>query len=154
MKNHLVAWLLIVGVMLAATKGCESDDERVARLAQEAATRQGEQNHEMARLVESQQALQQGLNAQRGQLDQQRTVFEDEPRAIARARGRDPTRLRSPRTVRRRHQNGQRRSSQALPRRRRISIKSDWTAVLDFSKNPQSARFTCCIFRAMASACR
>jgi hypothetical protein len=54
MKNHIVAWLLILGALLAAAKGCESDDARVARLSQEAAARQAEQNREIARLVESQ----------------------------------------------------------------------------------------------------
>jgi hypothetical protein len=32
MENHVVAWLLILGALLAAAKGCESDDVRVARL--------------------------------------------------------------------------------------------------------------------------
>src|SRR5271166_5148245 len=88
--KHIVGWLLVLGVLLAAEKGCESDDSRVARLAQEAAARQAEQNQEIARLVESQQALQQGLDAQRGHLDQQRTALEDERRAIAAERVRDP----------------------------------------------------------------
>ncbi len=88
--KQIVAWLFIVGVLLAAAKGCESDDARVARLAEEAAVRQAEQNREIARLVESQQALQQDLDAQRGHLDQQRTVLEDERRAIAAERVRDP----------------------------------------------------------------
>jgi hypothetical protein len=88
--KHIVAWLLILGVLLAAARGCESDDARVARLAQEAAARQAEQNREIARLVESQQALQQGLDAQRGHLDQQRTVLEEERRSIAAERIRDP----------------------------------------------------------------
>ena len=45
---------------------------------------------EIARLVESQQALQQGIDAERGHLDQQRTALEDERRAIAAERVRDP----------------------------------------------------------------
>ncbi len=90
MKQHIVAWLLILAALLAAAKGCESDDSRVAKLSQEAAARQAEQNREIAQLVESQQALQQGLDTQRGHLDQQRTVLEDERRAIADERVRDP----------------------------------------------------------------
>ena len=88
--KHIIGWLLVLGVLLAAEKGCESDDSRVARLSQEAAARQAEQNAEIARLVESQQALQQGLDAQRGHLDQQRTALEDERRAITAERVRDP----------------------------------------------------------------
>ena len=90
MKNHIVAWMLILGALLAVAKGCESDDARVARLSQEAAARQAEQNREISRLVESQQALQHELDAQRGHLDQQRSVLEDERRAIAAERVRDP----------------------------------------------------------------
>jgi uncharacterized protein YhaN len=44
----------------------------------------------MARLVQSQQALQQGIDAERGHLDEQRTALEDERRAIAGKRVRDP----------------------------------------------------------------
>jgi hypothetical protein len=90
MKRYRVLRLLILGSLLAATSGCESDDARLARVSQEAAARQAEQNREMARVVESQQALQQGIDAERGHLDQQRTAVEDERRAIATERIRDP----------------------------------------------------------------
>jgi thiol:disulfide interchange protein len=90
MKTYRVLRLLILAPLLVATSGCESDDARLARVSQEAAARQAEQNREMARVVESQQALQQGIDAERGHLDQQRTVLEDERRAIATERVRDP----------------------------------------------------------------
>ena len=90
MKKYRILRLLILGPLLAATSGCESDDARLARASQEAAARQAEQNREMAQLVQSQQALQHGIDAERGHLDQQRTVLEDERRAIATERVRDP----------------------------------------------------------------
>jgi hypothetical protein len=90
LKTYRVLRLLILGPLLAATSGCESDDARLARASQEAAARQAEQNREMARVVESQQALQQGIDAERGHLDQQRTVLEDERRSIASERVCDP----------------------------------------------------------------
>jgi hypothetical protein len=90
MKNsrfvHLVFFCLF-GLLFG---GCDSSDERLARVSQEAAARQADQNREMARLVESQQGMQQGIDVQRGHLDQQRTVLEDERRAIAAERVRDP----------------------------------------------------------------
>jgi hypothetical protein len=67
--KHIVGWLLILGLVVAVARGCESDDVRIARLAQDAAARQAEQNREITRLVESQQALQQDLDTQRGHLD-------------------------------------------------------------------------------------
>lgn len=90
MTKLFVPGLLILGLLLAAAKGCESDDARVATLSQEAAVRQADQNREMARLVESQQSLQKGLDDQRGHLDRQRTELEDERRAFAAQRVRDP----------------------------------------------------------------
>jgi hypothetical protein len=90
MNNPRLLQLVFFGLLGVLSGGCDSDDARVARLAQEAATRQAEQSREMARLVESQQGLQQGIDAQRGHLDQQRTVLEDERRAIAAERIRDP----------------------------------------------------------------
>jgi thiol:disulfide interchange protein len=90
MNRNFELHLLIVGLLVAAASGCESDDARLARVSQEAAARQAEQNREMAQLVQSQQALQQGIDADRGHLDQQRTVLEDERRAIAAERIRDP----------------------------------------------------------------
>jgi hypothetical protein len=90
MKTFRVLRPLILGPLLVATSGCESDDSRVARVSQEAANRQADQSREMARVVESQQALQQGIDAERGHLDQQRTVLEDERRSIASERVRDP----------------------------------------------------------------
>jgi hypothetical protein len=90
MKRHALWRLLIFGQLLAAVSGCESDDSRLARLSQDAAARQADQNREIARLVESQQALQQGIDAERGRLDQQRTTLDDERRNIARERIRDP----------------------------------------------------------------
>jgi hypothetical protein len=59
-------------------------------MSQQAADRQADQNREIARLVESQQAVQQGIDAERGRLDQQRSALEDERRVIARDRIRDP----------------------------------------------------------------
>jgi thiol:disulfide interchange protein len=90
MNRNFELHLLIVGLLVAAASGCESDDARLARVSQEAAARQAEQNREIARVVESQQALQQEIDADRGHLDQQRTVLEDERRAIAAERIRDP----------------------------------------------------------------
>jgi hypothetical protein len=90
MKKKCELHLLMLGLLVAAASGCESDDARLARVSQEAAARQAEQNREIARVVESQQALQQEIDADRGHLDQQRTVLEDERRAIAAERVRDP----------------------------------------------------------------
>jgi hypothetical protein len=90
MNRNFELHLLILGLLIAAASGCESDDARLARVSQEAAARQAEQNREIARVVESEQALKQEIDADRGHLDQQRTALEDERRSIAAARIRDP----------------------------------------------------------------
>ena len=89
MKQFLSCLVFFV-LFSAMVDGCESDSERVARLSQEAAARQAEQNREIARLVESQQSLQQQIETQHQQLDEQRTALETERREIANQRFRDP----------------------------------------------------------------
>jgi hypothetical protein len=76
--------LLILDLLTAAASGCESDEARLARVSQEVAARQAEQNREMARLIESQQSLQQGIHPERGHLDHQGTVLEGERRSTFR----------------------------------------------------------------------
>jgi hypothetical protein len=84
MKTFRVLRLLILGPLLVATSGCESDDARLARLSQEAAARRAEQNRELARMIQSHQTLEKGIDAERGHLDQQGTVLEGERRSTFR----------------------------------------------------------------------
>ena len=88
--NRILGCLVIFVLFGAMVDGCESDRERVARLSQEAAARQAEQNQEIARLVESQQSLQHEIETQHQHLDEQRTALETERREIANQRFRDP----------------------------------------------------------------
>jgi hypothetical protein len=81
----IVLWLLV-----CLARGCGSDDERLVRATQEADARQAEQNREMARLVADQQSIQKGIENEHERLDEQRTALDDERRAIAAARVRDP----------------------------------------------------------------
>jgi hypothetical protein len=67
--------------LVAPLSDCESDDARLARLSQEAAAGRAEQNRELARLIQSHQTLETGIDAERGHLDQQRTVREGEWRS-------------------------------------------------------------------------
>jgi hypothetical protein len=88
--KRILSCLVIFVLFGAMVDGCESDRERVARLSQEAAARQAEQNREIARLVESQQSLQHEIETQHQHLDEQRTALETELREIANQRFRDP----------------------------------------------------------------
>jgi hypothetical protein len=90
MNKNQILMLPVAMLVLPAASGCDSGDARLARMSEDAASRQADQNREIAHLVETQQALQRGLDDERGKLDQQRTLLEDERRAIASQRIRDP----------------------------------------------------------------
>ena len=88
--KRILSCLMLFVLLGALVDGCESDSDRVARVSQDAAARQAEQNKEMARLVESQQGLQQGIETQHQHLDDERSALDAERRAIATERVRDP----------------------------------------------------------------
>jgi hypothetical protein len=99
--------ILLWGLLLMVT-GCQQDDSRVARVAQEAAQRQAEQNKQMAqlqgqvaegakRLVEADAkaraevaAMQRDVQQSQVEVGRQRDQLEAERRQFAQQRGRDP----------------------------------------------------------------
>jgi hypothetical protein len=90
MKRPRSGFVALILLAVIAPAGCGSEDARVARVAEAADARQADQNREMARLVQSQQALAQGIDGERRRLDEQRTALDDERRSIARQWVRDP----------------------------------------------------------------
>jgi hypothetical protein len=74
----------MVDRLFAPMSDCESDDARLARLSQEAAAGRAEQNRELARLIQSHQTLEKGIDAEGRHLVQQRTVRKDERRSMFR----------------------------------------------------------------------
>ena len=99
--------LLLVATALSAA-GCRSEDERLARFAEQAAERQAEQNRRMAdlqkevaegsrRLVEADakarsdfSSLHKDLQSERSEVGRQRDLLEEERRDIASQRVTDP----------------------------------------------------------------
>jgi hypothetical protein len=88
--KSIIGCAIVLGLLVCLARGCGSDDERLIRATQEADARQAEQNREMARLVADQQSIQKGIENEHERLDEQRTALDDERRAIAAARVRDP----------------------------------------------------------------
>lgn len=102
-RNHLVIMLIL---LIAPASGCD-EDERLARMAQEATERQAEQNQAMAdvsresvqaggRLVEAEAearqellAMQRELQVQQADIGQQRDRLDQERRELAVRRWRD-----------------------------------------------------------------
>jgi hypothetical protein len=88
--KSIIGCAIALCLLACLARGCGSDDERLVRATQEADARQAEQNREMARLVADQQNIQKGIENEHERLDEQRTALDDERRAIAAARVRDP----------------------------------------------------------------
>lgn len=107
MKPHALRLIPITTTLLLAL-GCSSQDERLARFAEQANERQAEQNRQMAELqqqvtegsrelVEADAAsrheftkLQHELQSERTEVGRQRDVLEEERRRFASQRTRDP----------------------------------------------------------------
>ena len=98
----------LLAMIVLAIAGCESSDQRLARMAQETTRQQAQQNERLAeqhnhiaqasrQLVEADaqaraefQQLSQDLQQQRSQVDRQREELDEERKQIATARLRDP----------------------------------------------------------------
>jgi TolA-binding protein len=95
MSRALLA--VAVTVCLVALAGCEENDERLARFAEESTRQQAGQNREMAQLnrevSQTHQelvSLQHDLEEQQAKVNRQRDLLESERREIAKQRHRDP----------------------------------------------------------------
>ena len=111
MRKLRVPWTAIA-ILLILLTGCETADERLVNLSERSLVRQAEQNEQIARqsqetaettrslvaadaqaradLLLAQQELNQGLQMERASLDQQYHELENERRALAAQRNRDP----------------------------------------------------------------
>lgn len=90
-------FVVLAAVLLIAAAGCEEDDERLARFAEESVRQQAGQNRQTAQLnrevVRAQQelvALQHDLGEQQAEVNHQRDRLESERRELATQRRRDP----------------------------------------------------------------
>ena len=90
-------FVLVVAVCLVALTGCEENDERLVRFAEESTRQQAGQNREMSQLNREVAhahkeliSLQQNLEEQQVAVNHQRDQLESERREIAEQRHRDP----------------------------------------------------------------
>ena len=84
-KTVIHQQLILLATTAILAIGCD-EDERVARVAIEAANRQAQQNTEMARLSRNVSELQRGVQTQQTEIGQQRNSLEAERRQIAKQR--------------------------------------------------------------------
>jgi hypothetical protein len=103
---------LFAALLAAAAIGCSTQDDRYVELSQQSVARQAEQNQQVTRqsqqvaeaahelvqadaqarveLVAAQRSLQEGLQAERSNLDYERDKLEQDRRALAAAKEREP----------------------------------------------------------------